>query len=328
VRQDDDMKAVLQHRYGTPGVLELADVSTPDVSADQVLIRVRAAAIHPGDLLMMEGRPVLMRPLFGLRRPKKATPGYDVAGTVEAVGGDVDLVRPGDDVYGQCDGSCAEYATATKDTVVPKPTGVTFEQAAALPMSGLTALHALRDVARVQPGQRIAINGASGGVGVYAVQIGKALGAHVIGVCSTRNVELVRRLGADEVVDYTQRDFTQTDTPYDVILDNVANHPLSQLRRALAPDGTLIPNNGTSGDQWFGPLPRMVQAFAWSPFVSQRMGLFVSRPSRDDLMALTEMVETRKVQPVIDRTFSLNDTAEAFTYLARGHARGKVVITA
>ncbi|HEX6257388.1 MAG TPA: NAD(P)-dependent alcohol dehydrogenase [Euzebyales bacterium] len=321
------MKAVLQHRYGTPDVLELIDVSVPDVGDDQILIRVRAAAVHPGDLLLMEGRPLLMRLLFGLRRPRRATPGYDFAGIVEAVGADVDQVRPGDEVYGQGDGSCAEYTTAVQDAVAPKPADLTFEQAAAVPMSGLTALHALRDTAQVQPGQRIVINGASGGVGIYAVQIGKALGAHVTGICSTRNVELVRRLGADEVVDYTQQDFTRTGARYDVILDNVANHSLSQLRRALTAEGTLVPNNGTSGGRWLGPLPRMVRALAWSPFVSQRMRLFVSEPSRADLAALTEMVENGQVRPVIDRTFPLTEAAEAFAYLAQGHARGKVVVT-
>jgi NADPH:quinone reductase-like Zn-dependent oxidoreductase len=325
--EDMTMKAVLQHRYGSPDVLELADVATPDVGGDQVLIRVHAAAIHPGDLLLMEGRPLVMRAMFGLRRPRKATPGYDVAGIVEAVGEDVDRVRVGDEVYGQGDGSCAEYTAAAQDAVVPKSPGLTFEQAAAVPMSGLTALHALRDGAQVEPGQRILINGASGGVGVYAVQIGAALGAHVTGVCSTRNVELVAELGADEVVDYTQRDFTRAGVRYDVILDNVANHPLSQLRRALAPDGTLIPNNGTSGGRWLGPLPRMVRALAWSPFVSQRMRLFVSQPVHADLVALAGMVDSGQVRPVIDRTFPLTGTADAFAYLAQGHARGKVVIT-
>lgn len=321
------MKAMVQHRYGTPDVLEPADVASPPVGDDQVLIRVWAAAIHPGDLMLMQGRPVAMRPLFGLRRPRRVTPGYDVAGIVEAVGVDVERVRPGDQIYGQGDGSCAEYTTAGQDAVAPKPESLTFEQAAAVPMSGLTALHALRDVAQIQPGQRILINGASGGIGTYAVQIGKALGAHVTGVCSTRNVELVGSLGADEVVDYTQRDFTLTGERYDVILDNVANHPLSRLRRALTPTGTLLPNNGTSGGRWLGPLPRMLHAVAWSPFVSQRMRLFVSQPSRADLQALTEMIEAGEVEPVVDRTFTLSETADAFAHLAQGHARGKVVIT-
>jgi NADPH:quinone reductase-like Zn-dependent oxidoreductase len=326
-REDRIMKAVLQRRYGTPDVLELADVATPALGGDQVLIRARAAAIHPGDLLLMQGRPLVMRAMFGLRRPTRATPGYDVAGTVEAVGEDVDQVRVGDEVYGQGEGSCAEYAAAAHDAVVPKPPDLTFEQAAALPMSGLTALHALRDAAQIEPGQRLLVNGASGGVGVYAVQIGAALGAHVTGVCSTRNVELVRSLGADDVIDYTQQDFTRAGARYDVILDNVANHPLSQLRHALTPVGTLLPNNGTSGGRWLGPLPRMVHALAWSPFVSQRMRLFVSQPVHADLVALAHMVDSGQVRPVIDRTFPLDATADAFAYLAQGHARGKIVIT-
>jgi NADPH:quinone reductase-like Zn-dependent oxidoreductase len=321
------MKAMRQRRYGPPDVLEFADVAMPEIGDHQVRIRVRAAAIHPGDLLMMQGRPLVMRPLFGLRRPRRATPGFDLAGVVEAVGGDVELIRPGDEVYGQGDGSCAEVTTADEDAVAPKPAGLAFDQAAALPMSGLTAMHALRDVAGIRPAQRVLINGASGGIGVYAVQIGKALDAHVTAVCSTRNVDLVRRLGADEVVDYTQRDFTRSGERYDLILDNVANHPLAQLRRVLAPDGMLIPNNGTSGGRWLGPLPRMVQAVAWSPFVSQRMRLFVSQPSRADLEALADLVDRGQVTPVIDRTFALRETADAFAYLAQGHARGKVVIT-
>lgn len=320
------MKAIIQDTYGQPDVLALTDVAAPKITDDEVLIRVRAAAIHPGDLLLMRGRPLAMRPMFGLRRPKRTTPGYDIAGIVEAVGGNVVDVRPGDEVFGQGDGTCAEYTSAARDTVAPKPARLTFEQAAAVPMSGLTALHALRDVAKVRPGQRILINGASGGIGIFAVQIGKTLDAHVTGVCSTRNVELVRRLGADEVIDYTRQDFTRTRQRYDLILDNVANHPLSQLRRALAPSGTLIPNNGTAGGRWLGPLPRMIQAVVVSPFVSQRMRLFVSQPSRADLMALTDLIDSGDIEPVIDRTFPLSETAEAFAYLAAGHARGKVVV--
>lgn len=322
------MKAIVQQRYGPPDVLEFLDVDIPDIGDDQVLVRVRAAAIHPGDLLAMEGRPIVMRPLFGLPHPRRSTPGYDLAGTVEAVGASVDGLEAGDEVFGQsATGSCAEYAVASADAVAPAPTRVTVDHAAAIPMSGLTALHALRDVAQVRPGQRVLINGASGGIGTFAVQIAAALGARVTGVCSTRNVDLVHGLGADQVIDYTQRDFTATGERYDVILDNVANRPLAHLRRALTRTGTLIPNNGTSGSRWFGPLPRMLHAMVLSPFVSQRMRLFVSQPSRADLATLATMVDDGVVTPVIDRTHPLAETAQALAYLARRHARGKVVIT-
>ena len=321
------MKAVRQSRYGPPDVLEVVDLRVPEVAADQVLVRVRAASVHPGDLLLMQGRPLAMRPLFGLARPRRAVPGYDVSGIVEAVGPGVDLVEPGDEVYGQGDGSCAEYTTATQDTLAPKPSGLDFEQAAAVPMSGLTALHALRDAARIRPGQRLLVNGASGGVGSYAVQIGKILGAHVTGVCSTRNVDLVRGLGADEVIDYTERDFTVGGEHWDVVLDNVANRSLSDLRRVLVRGGILLPNNGTAGSRWLGTLPRMVGAAASSVVVPQRTRLFVSQPSRADLVTLTEMIDAGSLEPVVDRTYPLARTADAFAYLAGGHAAGKVVIT-
>ncbi|HSJ45701.1 MAG TPA: NAD(P)-dependent alcohol dehydrogenase, partial [Euzebyales bacterium] len=302
------MKAVIQDVYGGPDVVRLADVDTPTIGDDEVLVRVRAAAVHPGDLLLMQGVPYMMRPMFGLRQPRKRTPGFDVAGHVEAVGTRVRDLRPGDEVFGEGEGSCAEYVAASSGALAPKPAGLTFEQAAAVPMSGLTALHALRDVAKVRPGQRVLINGAAGGIGTFAVQIGTALGAEVTGVCSTRNVDLVRGLGAARVIDYTREDFTRGGTRYDLILDNVANHSLSELRRALTPHGTLIPNNGTSGGRWFGPLPRMAQALAVSPLVGQHMRLFVSKANRADLEAISAMIDAGDVTPVIDRTYQLSET--------------------
>ena len=321
------MKAIVQDTYGGPDVLRFADVDPPTIGDDEVLVRVRAAAVHPGDVLMMRGQPVAMRPMFGLRRPRRRTPGFDVAGNVEAVGAGVRDLRPGEEVFGEGNGTCAEYASASPDKLAPKPRDLSFEQAAAVPMSGLTALHALRDVARVHSGQRVLINGASGGIGTFAVQIAAALGAEVTGVCSTRNVDLVRSLGAARVIDYTREDFTRGEVQYDVILDNVANHSLSQLRRALTPHGTLIPNNGTSGGRWLGPLPTMAQALVVSPFVGQHMRLFVSNARRTDLETLTAMIDAGDVTPVIDRMYRLSDAAEALAHVARGHARGKVVIT-
>jgi NADPH:quinone reductase-like Zn-dependent oxidoreductase len=323
------MKAIVQDKYGPPDdVLELRDINKPVVKDDEVLVRVHAAAVHPGDLLIMRGLPYILRLMgFGLLRPRKRVPGFDVAGHVETVGKKVTRFQPGDEVFGMCKGALAEYVSVSEDKLAPKPANLTLEQAAAVPISGVTALRALRDHGKVQPGQTVLINGASGGVGTFAVQIAKSLGAEVTGVCSTRKVDLVRSIGADHVIDYTQEDFTQSGQRYDVILDNVANHSLSDCRRALTPKGTLIPNNGTAGGRWTGTLGRTVKALVMSPFLRQRLRPFISKEKNGDLVVLKELIEAGKVIPVIDRTYPLSEAPDAIRHLEEGHARGKVVIT-
>src|SRR5437588_469758 len=263
------MKAIVQETYGKPeAVLGLKDVPKPVVKDGEVLVRVHAASVHVGDWMLVTGVPYIARPAYGLRKPKSPLPGTDIAGTVEAVGNRVTQLSPGDEVFGWCTGAFAEYACATEDHFVLKPANLTFEQAAAVGVSASTALQLLRDQGKVQPGQRVLINGASGGVGTFAVQIAKAFGAEVTGVCSTRNVDIVRSLGADHVIDYTREDFTQQGQRYDFILDNVANHSLSDTRRALAPTGKLQSNNGTSGGRWFGTLGTVIKTAAssrWEP---------------------------------------------------------------
>jgi NADPH:quinone reductase-like Zn-dependent oxidoreductase len=321
------MKAIVQDRYGPPGeVLALREVDVPVPGGDEVSIRVHAAAIHPGDWMLVTGRPYLMRVMFGLSGPRKKTPGFDVAGVVEAVGAEVEELRPGDEVFGQCDGSCAERVVAAPKRLAPKPSNLTFPEAAACPLSGDAALRALRDAGRVRPGHTVLINGASGGVGTFAVQVAKSMGAEVTAVCSTRNVELVLSLGADHVVDYTREDFTRSARRYDFVLDNVGNHSLSALRRVVAPGGTVVPNNGTSGGRWTGPLGRTLAALALSPILPAQGRPFLALGDRADLLVLKEMLESGTLRPVIDRSFHLADVPAAFEYLEQGHARGKVVI--
>ncbi|MGB5565786.1 MAG: NAD(P)-dependent alcohol dehydrogenase, partial [Acidimicrobiia bacterium] len=255
------MKAIVQREYGGADVLELAEVDKPAIRDDEVLIRVHAASVHAGDVLLMQGTPYVMRVGLGLSRPRNPTPGYDVAGTVEAVGSKVSRLKPGDEVFGNGKGTLAEYAAGKESQLVAKPPGLTFEEAAVLTMSGLTALKAVRDVGKVQPGQTVLINGAAGGIGVYAIQIAKAMGAEVTAVCSAGKADLVRSLGADHVIDYNEEDFTKGDRQYDFILDNVGNRSLSDCRRALSPNGTLIPNSGTAGGKWIGPLVSMGRAW-------------------------------------------------------------------
>jgi NADPH:quinone reductase-like Zn-dependent oxidoreductase len=322
------MKAIVQDSYGSADVLELRDIDQPEVKDGEVLVRVRAAAIHAGDLLLMTGRPYLMRLAFGLRRPRKRIPGFDVAGHVEAVGRNVTRFRPGDEVFGECPGALAEYVSTSENKLAAKPAGLTFEQAAAVPTSGVTALRGLRDAGRLRPGQRVLIIGASGGVGTFAVQIAAAMGAEVTGVCGPGNVDLVRSLGAGQVIDYTRQDCAQGTERYDLILDNVASHSLSACRRALTPRGTLIPNNGTSGGRWTGTLGRILAAHAMSLFVRQRLRPYLALIRAEDLAALTDLIEAGKVTPVLDRTYRLDEAPEAIRYVGRGHARGKVVITA
>ena len=315
------MKAIVQYEYGSPDVLKIEDIDKPAVKDGEVLVRVHSASLHIGDWHMMRGLPYVLRMAFGLRKPRNSVPGTDVAGKVEAVGKNVTTLQPGDEVFGWCKGAFAEYASAAENNFLPKPANLTFEQAAAVPTSAFAALHALRDQGNVRPGQKVLINGASGGVGTFAVQIAKSFGAEVTGVCSTRNVDMVRSVGADHVIDYTKEDFTQGGQRYDLILDNVANHSLQETRRALTSEGTLIPNSGEGG------LGRIVQALVVSLFVGQQGRPFVSMPKNEDLVVLKELIESGKVTPVIDKTYGLSEVPEAFGYLGEGHARGKVVIT-
>ncbi len=320
------MRAIVQDTYGSPDVLKLRDIEKPGVGDDEVLARVHAAGLHQGDCFSVRGEPFLMRMATGLLKPKHGVPGYDVAGHVEAVGKDVKRFQPGDEVSGACNGTCAEYTCAGEDKFALKPTNLTLEEAAAIPTSALAALHALRDVGKVQPGQKVLINGASGGVGTFAVQIAKSFGAEVTGVCSTTNVEMVRSIGADHVIDYAQQDFTQSGRRYDLIFDNVENRSLSDCRRALTPGGTLILNSG-SGAHGIGLLVRLVKPLVLSPFVSQNLRRYLSIPNNEDLVVLKDLVESEKLKPVIDRTYPLSEVPEAIRYLEQGHARGKVVIT-
>ncbi len=318
------MKAIVQDKYGpTTAVLGFQDLPKPLVKDGEVLVRVHAASIHVGDVMVMSGVPYLMRLATGLRKPKHAVPGTDVAGTVEAVGKDVKRLRPGDAVFGWCTGAFAEYACAAEDHFVPKPANLTFEQAAAVGVSATTALQLLRDQGKVQPGQKVLINGASGGVGTFAVQLAKAFGAEVTGVCSTPNVELVRSIGADHVIDYTKEDFTRGGRRYDFILDNVGNHSLADTRRALTPGGVLQPNGGGHTG---GAMGTLIEAHLSSLFVRQQGRPSVKFQNHADLVALKELIEAGKVTPVIDGTYPLRGTPEALGHVGAGHARGTVVI--
>jgi NADPH:quinone reductase-like Zn-dependent oxidoreductase len=321
------VKAIVQDRYGPADVLRLEDVDPPAVGDGEVLVRVRAAGVDPGVWHLMTGLPTMIRLGYGLRRPKTRVRGRDLAGRVEAVGKDVTTFRPGDDVLGICEGSFAELAVARERKLAVKPPNLTFEQAAAVPISGLTALQGLRDAGRVRPGQRVLIIGAAGGVGSFAVQMARAFGAHVTGVCSTSKVDLVRSLGADEVIDYTSEDITNRPGRVDLILDTAGNRRLTHLRRALSRRGTLVLVGGEGGGRVLGGFDRQVRAVALSPFVPQRLRMLISTEGADDLRALTDLIETGKVMPVIDRTYPLEQAAEAVRYLAEGHAAGKVVVT-
>ena len=318
------MSAVMQDRYGTTAVLASRTIARPAISETEILIEVRAAGVNIADWAVMSGLPYIARPVYGFRRPKHAVRGTDVAGTVIAIGSAVTRFKPGDQVFGSADGSYADYASAAENQLARKPTNLTWEQAAAAPMAGLVALQALRDVGE---GQKVLINGASGGIGTFGVQIAKALGAHVTGVCSTRNVELVRSLGADDVIDYTRENFTRTGRRYDLILDNVSNHSLSDLRRALAPTGTLIPNGGNFGNRWFAGAGRLMAGKVTFRSGGQKMRNFLVSMKADDLRPLTELIESGKVTPVIDRTYPLSEAAEAIAYVGSGRTRGKVAIS-
>jgi NADPH:quinone reductase-like Zn-dependent oxidoreductase len=315
------MNAIVQTGYGSPNVMEYRQVDKPVPGEGEVLVRVMAASLAAGEYFGMRGRPFPIRFYIGFPKPKpNFVQGIDFAGIVESVGSGVSGFRPGDEVYGQCRGSCAEFAIADVGSIAPKPRNLTFGQAAAVPTSACTALQALRDHGKLQPGHDVLINGASGGVGPFAVQIAKALGAEVTAVCSTPNVETIRSIGADHVIDYTNEDFTKSGPRYDVILDNVASHSLTETRRALKPDGLLVPSSGHAGMGW------VIAAAISSLFVSQIGRVFEAKTNSETLLALNELIETDKVTPVIDRTYPLRDTARAFAYLDEGHARGKVVV--
>jgi len=311
------MKAVVQDTYGTSEVLELQDIAKPEIGDGDVLVRVRAAGVNPGDWAIMGGLPYIARPVYGLRKPKNRVRGTDVAGQVEAVGASVTRFRPGDEVFGsskQLGGALAEYAAVSEGALAPKPTNLTFEQAAAVPMAGYVALQALRDHGKVKAGQKVLVNGASGGIGTFAVQIAKSLGAEVTGVTSTRNVDLVRSLGADHVIDYTKENFTRSGQRYDFILDNVANHSL------------LVPNGGGFDHRWVASGGRLIRAKVSFAFVSQALATFIVSPKHENLVVLTELIESGKVTPVIDRTYPLTETRQAIDHVGGGHARGKVVV--
>jgi NADPH:quinone reductase-like Zn-dependent oxidoreductase len=323
---EDVIKAIVQDRYGSPDVLRLKDIDKPVPEDNEVLVRVRAAAVNIGNWHVLRGIPYAMRPAVGLFKPKHEIPGLDLAGQVEAVGGSVKQFQPGDEVFGWCNGAFAEYACAEENNLLAKPSNLTLEQAAAVGDSAFTALNAVRDQGMVQPGQRVVINGASGGVGTFAVQIAKSFGADVTGVCSTKNVEMVRSIGANRVIDYTKEDFAQADQRYDVMLDLVGNRSLSDCMGTLSRQGTYVLVGVSDMDRWFG-LARQIKALSLSPFVRQRVRVFLVRHNRADLAVLKELVEAGKVTPVIDRRYPLRDVPEALRYQGEGHSRGKIVIT-
>jgi NADPH:quinone reductase-like Zn-dependent oxidoreductase len=322
------MKAIVQDSYGSTDVLQLRDIDTPEIADNEVLVRVHAAGVDRGVWHLMTGLAYPIRLAgYGLRAPKTPVPGMDLAGVVAAVGKDVTRFEPGDEVFGIGKGTYAQYARALESKLAPKPANLTFDQAAVVAISGLTALQGLRDSGSVRSGQHVLIIGASGGVGTFAVQLAKAFGAEVTAVCSTTKVDLVRSLGADHVIDYTQEDFATGQRRYDVILDIGGNASLSRLRRALTPKGTLVIAGGETGGRWVGGYDRQLRALLLSPFVGQKLRSLLSSENHQDLLVLTELIESGKVMPVIDRSYPLADAPQAIQYLTEGHARGKVLIT-
>jgi NADPH:quinone reductase-like Zn-dependent oxidoreductase len=321
------MKAIVYRRYGSPDVLRYDEIEKPTPRDDEVLIRVRAGSVNPVDWHLMRGLPYFLRLMSGLRRPKSTGLGVDVAGEVEAVGRSVTQFKPGDEVFGVSRAGFAEYACVAERVLSLKPDKVTFEQAACIPVAALTALQALRDKAHIQPGQKLLMNGAAGGVGTFAVQIAKSLGADVTGVCSTRNAGMVRSIGAVRVIDYTREDFTNNGQRYDVILDGVGNHSLSVFRRILNRKGTYVAIGGPAGRWMFGPLARTIVALVLSRLTSKKLLMIVAKAKKEDLAFMAELMETGKAAPVIDRRYTLAEVPEAIRYLEEGHARGKVVIT-
>jgi len=313
------MKAIVQLKYGSPETLKLEDIDKPKPQDNEVLVRVHAAALHIGDWHVMRGKPFLIRLMTGLFRPRFG-PGTDIAGVVEAVGKNATSLKPGDEVLGWCTGGFAEYTCADETNFVFKPSDLSWEEASACVTSAFAALHAVRDQAGVQPGQKVLVNGASGGVGTFAVQIAKAYGAEVIGVCGTRNIEMVTSLGADRVIDYTRDDFTLNDDKYDLILDVAGNRSLAEYRRALKPTGKIVPIGG-SPDLW-----RVFRIFVSSLFNTQQQAPFVSAPNHQDLEVLRNLIESGKVKPVLEKVYPLDETPEAYRHIATGHARAKIVV--
>jgi NADPH:quinone reductase-like Zn-dependent oxidoreductase len=326
--KETTMRAIVQRNYGTTDVLRVAEIDRPDIEANEVLVKVRAAGMDRGTWHNMTGQPYLMRIMgFGLRGPKNPIAGLDVAGTVAAVGSEVTRFRTGDEVFGIARGSFSEYAAAREDKLAPKPASLSFDQAAVVPVSGLTAIQGLRDAGRIEAGQKVLIIGASGGVGTYAVQLAKAFKAEVTGVCSTAKVDLVRSIGADHVLDYTREDFADGVHHYDLILDIGGNSRLSRLRRALTPTGTLVIVGGESGGKFTGGFGRQLRAVALSPFVGQRLTMVTSKEHHADMEVLSEFIEAGKVTPIIDKTYPLDEVPDAMRHLEAGHARGKIAIS-
>jgi NADPH:quinone reductase-like Zn-dependent oxidoreductase len=322
------MKAIVYRCYGSPDVLKLEDIAKPSPADKRMLVKVHAASVNPLDWHYMRGEPYLMRAGAGIGAPENIHMGVDFAGTVVSVGKDVTRFKPGDEVFGGKGGAFGEYVSvAEKGSVAMKPANVTFEQAAAVPIAAVTALQALRDKGKIHPGQTVLINGASGGVGTFAVQIARLYGAIVTGVCSTRNLAMVRSLGADQVIDYTREDFTKGSQRYDLIIDTVGTHSLSDYRRALNPEGSLVIVGSLDKGHWLGPLTGTINAWLYSPFVRQKFIFMFAELSPEDLDVLRDMMQTGKLTPVIDRRFTLSEVPEAIRYLEQGHARGKVVIT-
>ena len=321
------MKAIVYTKYGSPEVLRLEEVEKPTPEADEVLIRIHAAALTAGDVIVVKGKPFITRLFTGLTKPKNTIPGKEIAGRVEAIGENVTQFKPGDEVYGDLSvagwGAFAEYVSVPVNAITIKPENLTFEQAAAIPESALVALQALRDEGQIKPGQKVLINGASGGVGSFAVQIAKSFGAEVTAVCSTRNLEIVHSLGADHVIDYTKEDFTQNGLQYDLILAANGYHPISNYRRSLNPEGIYVGTGGSMAQS----LQASIIGPILSQFGSQKMGGMMVRPNQDDLVSMNKLLEAEKVAPVIDRHYSLSEAVEAFRYVEEGHARGKVVLT-
>jgi NADPH:quinone reductase-like Zn-dependent oxidoreductase len=321
------MKAIVHDRYGAPDVLELREIDQPQVGNDEVLVRVHAASVNPADWYAMTGTPWVARPPMELRKPKTGRVGLDLAGAVAAVGGGVTRFKPGDEVFGAGTGTLAESVAVPEDALVRKPAKLSFEQAAAVPVAALTALQGLRDKGRIQPGQQVLVNGASGGVGTFAVQIAKASGAEVTGVCSTRNLDMVASLGADQVIDYTQEDFTRTDRRYDLLLDVAGSRSWSACRRVLTPRATLVLVGALKGNRLLGPLGHIVKVRLASLRASQRVIFFISKANDQDLVVLQQLLEAGTVTPVVERSYPLSDAADALRYLGEGHAQGKLVIT-
>ena len=327
--QGDSMKAIVYCDYGTSEVLKLMDIAKPVPKDNQVLVRIRAASVNPYDWHFIRGTPYIMRLGVGLRKPKDTRLGVDFAGTVEAVGKNVTEFKAGDEVWGGKGGAFAQYVVITEKFLAKKPDNISFEQAGSIDIAGMTALQALRRHGNIQPGQRVLINGASGGVGTFAVQIAKALGAHVTGVCSGRNLELVKSLGADEVIDYTKDDFAKRPERYDLFLDNVPNHPLSECRAVLTPTGkyVMIGGGGPTDGKWIGPFGRVIQMMIQKRFQKAPMTMMMAESAKEDMNFLTELIQSGKVKPVIDKTYKLSELPAAVAYLEQGHARGKVAIT-